>query len=141
METAVASLACAAAIACCAERLVRGRDSRWALVPLAGAAAAWGWLWSLRVPPTPGSALLAFAIADLAVLVLGVVAVMRLLGAFDELADDRGDDDEGGGSGEEPPVVPPWDPAPGQPRPLARHHVPPRNRRRQDHRRRRPTKV
>lgn len=140
METAVATLACAASVAWCAERLVRGRDVRWAVVPLAAAAGAWGWLWSLRVPPTPGSALLAFAIADLAVLVLGVVAVMRLLGAFDELADDHGEDG-GGGTEDEPPVLPPWDPSPDQLRPLARHHVPPRNRRRQDHRRRRPTEV
>lgn len=141
METVIASVGCSAAIAWCVERLVRGRDVRWSLVPLAVALASWVWLWTLRVPPTPGSALLAFSIADIGVLAIGVVGVMRLLGGFDDRLGDEepGEGDDGGGSDPEP--VAPWDPAPSSMRPLARHHVPPRNRRRQDHRRRRTTEV
>jgi hypothetical protein len=140
METVLATVACSGAIAACAERLVRGRDARWALVPLAAALAAWIWLWSLRLPPTPGRALLAFTIADLGVLVIGVLGVLRLLGGFDPTAPSDPDDDEDDGDDDLAPVEP-WDPAPSSMRPLARHHVPPRNRRRQDHRRRRSTKV
>ncbi|MCW2921675.1 MAG: hypothetical protein JWL76_1549 [Thermoleophilia bacterium] len=142
METALASLGCGCAIAWCVERLVNGRDARWVLLPLTFALTTWVWLWTLRMPPTPGSALLAFAIADLGVLAIGVVAVLRLLGGFDaRLRDDPPEgEDDGDGDDDLTPVAP-WDPPPSTARPLARHHVPPRNRRRQDHRRRRPTKV
>jgi hypothetical protein len=139
VETFAASLACLLAVASCAERLVRGRDVRWAIVPLGAAIAAWGWLWSLRLPPTPGSALLAITIADLAVVSLGVLGLMRLLGAFDDTSTEGGDEP---GDGDDQVPLPPWDPPPpGIQHPLPRHHVPPRNRRRQDHRRRRPTEV
>lgn len=140
METLLATVACSASLAWCVERLVRSRDARWALVPLAAALVAWLWLWSLRLPPTPGSALLAFAIADVGVLAVGVTGVLRMLGGFDARhGDDPGDDGEDG----DDDLVPlsPWDPAPSSMRPSARHHVPPRNRRRQDHRRRRTTEV
>jgi hypothetical protein len=140
METVLASIGCSIAIACCIERLVNARDVRWVLLPLAFALSTWVWLWTLRMPPTPGRALLAFALADLGVLTIGIVAVLRLLGGFDErLGEDPGDDDEDDDDDLAP--VAPWDPPPSSMRPLARHHVPPRNRRRQDHRRGRPTKV
>ncbi len=138
METALASLACSASIAWCVERLVRAGDSRWALVPLSLAIAAWCWLWTVRTP-TAGRALLAFSIADLGILVIGVVGVVRLLGGFDRQAwfEDGDDDDD---DDDPAPILPPG-PDPTLRHPLARHHVPPRNRRRQDHRRRRPTEV
>lgn len=140
METFLASVACSAAIAWCIERLVHARDVRWAIAPLTVALTMWVWLWTLRTPPTAGSALLAFSIADVGVLTIGIVSVMRLLGGFDERLDEDHDDDEDDGDDDLAPVAP-WDPAPSSMRPLARHHVPPRNRRRQDHRRRRTTEV
>jgi hypothetical protein len=141
METFVASLSCTVSVAWCAERLVRGRDVRWALVPLAIALAAWVWLWSVRLPPTPGRALLAFSLADLGVLALGVLGVMRLLGGFDRYEPPAADEGWGDDGDDDPSPVVPQHPAPHLPHPSARHHVPPRNRRRQDHRRRRTTEV
>lgn len=141
MDTVLATVACSVAIAGGAERLVRGRDPRWALAPLAVAVAAWIWLWTLRLPPTPASALLAFTIADVGVLVVGVLGVLRLLGGF-ESSSPPGRDDGGEADGEDDLApVKPCGPPPSIRRRLPRHHVPPRNRRRQDHRRRRSTEV
>jgi hypothetical protein len=115
MAIAATSLLFLAASAACAERLARARRPAWACVPAAALLGAWVLLWRLRLPPTPGHALLAFALADFAVLAIAVVAVLRLLGGFAPDASSRPDDpgDEGG---DEPWVEPP----PRGPHPAAR---------------------
>ncbi|MCB0879434.1 MAG: hypothetical protein KDC46_10720 [Thermoleophilia bacterium] len=120
MAVAAVSIAFLVATLACVERLVRARRAvqvLWTVPPLV---ASWVLLWWLRLPPTPGHALLAFGLADLAVLAVSMVAVTRLLGGFEGAApleeDDRGDDER------------PEDPAPQGPHPAGPSRSLPRGR-------------
>jgi hypothetical protein len=141
VETFVASVAFGAAVAWCVERLVHARDSRWALPPLAIAVLAWAWLWSVRTP-SAGRALLAFTLADLAVLAIGVVATLRLLGGFGRESWQLGEEGDDGGNDDGPPHDPDA-PPPGPPPTRVRHarHDGPHPTRRPPHPARRPRRV
>jgi hypothetical protein len=87
----------------CGERLVRARNPAWCLLALPTLIGSWAWLLTLRLPPSPELALVAFTLADGAVLALSVLGVLRLLGGF-ERWDDPSDEDDG--DDDSPPVLP-----------------------------------
>lgn len=99
-------LAFLAAAARCAERLWRAERAVACLPTAVAAVSLWIVLLTMRTP-TPGRALLAFLLVDLALLAISVLGVLRLLGGFDVLEeprDDRWRDDDGDGDGGEPSV-------------------------------------
>jgi hypothetical protein len=123
MDVAIvlASMVFLVATAACMERLVRARQAATALLAVPPLIISWVVLWLLRLPPTPGHALLVFVLMDLALLGISVVAVVRLLGGFptpsqsDEPDDDPGDDDSD--ADDELPPQPPPPPRSARPRP------------------------
>lgn len=115
----------AASVAWCAERLVRATRPASCVLALPTMLGSWAWLMTLRLPPSPELALVAFTLADLAVLAISVLGVLRLLGGFDRF-EDLDDDGDGDSDDERPPMQP--DPsAPTGRRPARRAPHPPRS--------------
>jgi hypothetical protein len=110
MAVLLASALFLLATAACAERLVRARRVWTALIALPPLVATWVVLWLTRLPPTPEHALLAFALADLAVLAISIVAVLRLLGGIGPDAAGQDADDDWHDERDDEPGAPPWNP-------------------------------
>jgi hypothetical protein len=116
MAVLLASALFLLATAACVERLVRARRAWTALIALPPLIAAWVVLWLTRLPPTAEHALLAFALADLAVLAISIVAVLRMLAGIGPDAFSEDADDDGDGGCDHAPRVPPRTPPGRAPR-------------------------